>query len=239
MGEYAKASLENTHLLDEKQLLGQLGYAIEDLAYLARLGIPYGGLRSIGVQAGETVLIAPATGGFSGATVELASAMGAGRIIAAGRNLTTLQRLKANIPRVEIIQLTGNVDEDAKAMQQWGQPTAYIDFTPTGATDPVHIASGVKALSRNGRVVLNGGAAVDVAVPYFMVMKKNITIKGQFMYSGDNIRDLIKMAETGIVKLGKGAGLETIGRHSLDEWEVAFDEAEVNSAWGKQAVIIP
>jgi NADPH:quinone reductase-like Zn-dependent oxidoreductase len=65
--EYAKVPLENCAVLDEGRLSrvreeGGLGYKIEDLTDLSRLAIPYGGLSGIGLKAGETVIVAPATG---------------------------------------------------------------------------------------------------------------------------------------------------------------------------------
>lgn len=82
--EYAKVPLENCFPLDEQRLLGKLGsaedglgYTIEDIAYFPRPLVPYGGLVDIRLQAGETIIIAPATGSFGGAAVDAAVAMGA------------------------------------------------------------------------------------------------------------------------------------------------------------------
>ena len=86
--EYAKVPLENCHLLDEEQLLGTadgsgLGYSIENLAQLPRLLVPYGGLSDIKLKAGESIIIAPATGLFGGRAVEVALSMG-GRVSSTG-----------------------------------------------------------------------------------------------------------------------------------------------------------
>jgi hypothetical protein len=80
--EYAKVPLENCIPLDEERLLGPvendgLGYSVENLTQLPRLLVPYGGLRDINLQAGETIIIAPATGMFGGRAVDVALAMGA------------------------------------------------------------------------------------------------------------------------------------------------------------------
>jgi threonine dehydrogenase-like Zn-dependent dehydrogenase len=66
--EYAKVPLENIAALDENRLLGRvqdggLGYALESLAYIAMMLVPFGGLSDIAPKPGETVVIAPATGG--------------------------------------------------------------------------------------------------------------------------------------------------------------------------------
>lgn len=96
--EYVKARLENCVPLDKKGLTigpaeGGLGYDILRLAYFAALLVPYGGLRDINLQEGETVMIAPAVGGFGGAEVLVALAMGA-RVIAMRRKLELLVKLK-------------------------------------------------------------------------------------------------------------------------------------------------
>jgi D-arabinose 1-dehydrogenase-like Zn-dependent alcohol dehydrogenase len=101
--EYAKTPVENCHLLKESFLLGKLGYAVEDIADISRLVVPYGGLRDIDIKAGETVIIAPATGPFGSAAVTVALAMGL-RVIAMGRNLSILQRLAASHSRVEMVR---------------------------------------------------------------------------------------------------------------------------------------
>ncbi len=60
---------------------------------LGTLLVPYGGLLAAQVQAGETVLISGATGTFGSAGVAVALAMGAGCVIAPGRNEAVLADL--------------------------------------------------------------------------------------------------------------------------------------------------
>jgi hypothetical protein len=99
--------------LDEKRLLGRvedggLGYDLESLQYIATLLVPYGGLRDINLQAGETVIVAPATGSFGGAAVMVALAMGA-RVIAMGRKVDALRRIATLSDRVAVVPITGDV----------------------------------------------------------------------------------------------------------------------------------
>ena len=84
--QYAKVPLENCFPLDEARLCnprsdGGLGYSFDQLAWIGMPVVGYGGLRRIELQAGETIIIAPATGGFGGAATMAALAMGA-RVIA-------------------------------------------------------------------------------------------------------------------------------------------------------------
>lgn len=65
--EYCRVPLENMTLLDEARLTspvrdGGLGHSLAQLAYASALLVPYGGLRDIELKAGQTVIVAPATG---------------------------------------------------------------------------------------------------------------------------------------------------------------------------------
>ena len=70
-------------------LCDEMAYGIGDLAVIFRLMVSCGGLRDTDVKAGETVIVSPATGGFGGAALFVALAMGA-RVIAMGRNMAAL-----------------------------------------------------------------------------------------------------------------------------------------------------
>jgi NADPH:quinone reductase-like Zn-dependent oxidoreductase len=94
--EYAKMPLENCIPLNETRLCGGLGYALQDLLYMHYMLVPFGGLRDIHLETGETVVVSPATGGFGGAAVQVAIAMGA-RVIAVGRNESKLAVLKEHV----------------------------------------------------------------------------------------------------------------------------------------------
>ena len=241
--EHARVPMENCYPLDEKAFLGSpsdggLGYAIADIPYIIRQLVSYGGFRGIHLKAGETVVVAPATGSFGGAAVEVASAMGA-RVIAAGRNLNTLQRMAESIPRVKTVQLSGDVEKDAEALQQFGKPDAFIDFCPGAVTNPTHIKSCLLALRSYGRVSLMGGIPADISIPYFLVISKNLTIRGQFMYEREDARGIIKLAETGLLKLGKSGGIRTVGQFKLEDWENALEAASKNPEWGNQTVFTP
>ena len=70
------APLENVHKFDE-EALQKFDTTPADLAFFGQMSTAYGGLRSVNVRAGETVLVVPATGTFGGAAVRIALAMGA------------------------------------------------------------------------------------------------------------------------------------------------------------------
>ena len=242
--EYARAPLENCHPLNEKILLGSpaeggLGYSIADLTCLSRQLVAYGGFRGIDLKAGETVIVAPATGSFSGAAVEVASAMGA-RVIAVGRNLSALQEIAAVNPRVHVLQLKGDVQEDLASLKQFGTIDAYLDISPAVAANSTHVRSCMMAVRSYGRVSLMGGAIFnDIAIPYALAVLKNLTIRGQYMYEREDARDLIKLAETGVLKLGKSVGHKVVGEYKLEEWEEALETAHQNPGAGKTTLFTP
>lgn len=194
MAEYVRVPLENVFALDEAVLLGgrpevpqgqpaagglRLGYDVADLAYLCWMLVPYGGLRDVGLRVGETVIVAPATGPFGGVAVLVALAMGAGRVIAMGRNADALSRLRTGREdRVETVQITGDVEADAARLLALGPADVFFDISPPQAAGSSHIASAFRALRRGARVSLMGGIMDDVALPHAIIMHKDITIKG-------------------------------------------------------------
>ena len=59
------------------------------------------------------------------------------------------------------------------------------------------------------------------------------------MYEREDIFALLKMVERGNPKLGKSAGVMTVGAFSLEGWEKAFDVAAERARMGESAVITP
>lgn len=192
----------------------------------------------IDLKVGETIIIAPATGAFGGAAVEVALAMGA-RVIAAARNSDSLKRLAAMNERILPVQLTGDVETDAKALKQFGTVDAFQDWSPPTAAKTTHIKACMLALRVGGRVSLMGGIREDISMSYSWVMRNNLTIKGKWMYTQEDPYLLIKMIETGVLKLGEKAGLKNVGVFPLEDWSKAFTAAEENPGWGTQALIAP
>lgn len=241
--EYAKVPLENCTVLDERRLCGAvedggLGYQIEDLAYISALLVPYGGLSDIGLKAGETVIISPATGSFGGAAVLVALAMGA-RVIAMGRNIDALNRIRRVSDRIETVPITGDLKTEISALQAFGPIDALLDISPPAASTSTHIKSAMLALKHSGRVSLMGGIRDDVPFPHAVIVHRNLSLKGKWMYEREDISRLVKMVEVGVLKLGKGAGVEVVGRFGLEDWDTAFRVAEESGVWGKQVLVMP
>lgn len=73
--EYAKVPLDNCIPIDEVRLCGGLGYSLQNLMYMAYLLVPYGGLRDIKLEPGDTIIVCPATRFYSSLGVQVAIAM--------------------------------------------------------------------------------------------------------------------------------------------------------------------
>ncbi|KAI1364886.1 GroES-like protein [Xylaria arbuscula] len=231
--------LENAVPLDEDVLVTKHGYTVEELSMIVRLSVAYGAISNVDIKGGETLIVGPATGQFSGAVVEIASALGA-RVIALGRNAASLAKLQSRIPRVETVVITGDVEADARAIQAFGPADAFIDCTPhTVVSEPSHFRSALLSLRKRGRVGLMGGMASSVSLPYFLMILNSLEVKGKWMYTPAEIRRIVKMIEVGTLKIGQAAGHEVRGRFKLEEYEKAFETADQNAGWGTLVLFTP
>lgn len=217
-----------------------MGYDIGSLAYIFTLLVPYSGLRDINLTAGETIVVAPATGTYGGAAVLVALAMGA-RVIVMGRNLDALNRIAARSHegRIEVVQVTGDVQADADALRRFDPIDACFEISPAAAAKSTHLKSSILALRHGGRVSLMGGILEDVPLPLNVIKLKNLQLKGRWMYTRDDVKEMIKMVETGVLKLGESAGLRVVGKFALDDWDEAFTVAADQAGPGLSTLIAP
>jgi alcohol dehydrogenase len=155
------------------------------------------------LAAGETLLVNGATGAYGTAAVLLGVALGAARVIAAGRNSSALGALAAIAgPRVRTVALSGDVDTDAKALRAASDGGAHCAFDMVGgAGDPRSTLAALTSLKRNGRLVLMGSMTADLPVPYTTVMLNSWEILGQFMYPASAYRRLIELIRVGLLDL--------------------------------------
>ncbi|KAI1089686.1 alcohol dehydrogenase GroES domain-containing protein [Rostrohypoxylon terebratum] len=237
---FMNAPLESVHALDEGVLVEKLGYKLEEFGSLSQLVVPYGGLADVDLKPGETVLIAPATGSFSSAAVHVALAMGA-RVIAMGRNETALADLKklAEPGRVETVKISGDVEEDLNALSKFQPIDVYFDISPRPASTSSHIRASIFSLRAGGRMSLMGGIPGDIGLPYWHISLNSITIKGTFMNTSQQAKDLIKILERGVLKIGTRAGMKVAGKFKLDDWEEAINSAAAKGGPGKSVYFTP
>ncbi|KAI0404161.1 GroES-like protein [Xylaria palmicola] len=238
--EFAKVPMENCFPLDENRLYGDLGYSARELIYLSHLLVPFGGLRSIDLKAGETVVVCPSTGGFSGAGVQVALAIGA-RVIAMGRNEAELARLKAIVKKgtpqasIETVKVTGDQVADTASLMAFGTVDAVLDISPPEAAQSTHLLSAVAALRRGGRVSAMG--AVGQAILGWHFLEHDLQVKGKLMYEREDVVLFVKMLEAGL--LARGTDLVATKSFALEDWKEAFDVAAEYTSFGRMVTITP
>ncbi len=200
LAEYAVAPTEVVTPLDGLELCEAV-----ELVAMSRFVVPYGGLLRGRLAAGETLVVNGATGAYGTAATLLGVAMGAGRIVALGRDAEALNRLaEATGPRVTPVPLTGESRADAAKIRERAGDGAHIAFDMVGgATDPRSTLAALMSLRRGGRLVLMGSMTVDLPLPYTAIMLNDWEILGQFMYPTGAYTRLVQLVRAGLLDLGK------------------------------------
>lgn len=208
---------------------------------LNTLLVPYGGLASIGFSPGETLLVSGATGHFGSATVAVALAMGAARVVVAGRNTKRLAALVDRFgSRVVPVALSGIEPDDKRRMCAAGRDAidCVLDFLPPTATSRTARAA-MMSVRQGGRVVLMGGIGLqgeeDLVLPYPWFMLNNITVRGQWMYSRASAPRLVALVEAGLLRLDDFA----IMRFALDDVNAAIEDAAAHPVPFRLTVVCP
>ena len=204
--DWPNGSLAEYTLLPASAVVPADGFEAMEATQLtaaARFVVPFGGLVRGRLAAGETLIVNGATGAYGGAAVLVALAMGAGRVVAAGRNTDKLKTIaalggKAVVP----IGLTGNTAKDAVAVRDAAGGGADIALDMIGgAQEPGSTLAVLGALRREGRLVLMGSLMVDLPVPYLHLMIQGIEIIGNFMHKADAFRNILALARAGHLDL--------------------------------------
>lgn len=178
-------------------------YDLPQLTAITRCIVPYGGLVRGRLAAGETVIVDGATGAYGAAAVLVALAMGASRVVAAGRNKEILDQLtKAGGPRVSPVVLSGDVQKDTAALRDAAGGGAQLAFDMVGnAKDPNSTLSALGALYRGGRIVLMGSGTAPIPLNYLQMMFNNLEVIGNFMHPQNAYLSLIAMVRSGQLDL--------------------------------------
>lgn len=238
--EFAKVPLENCIPLNEARLCQELGYSFRELMYMCFLIVPYGGLRDIKLEPGETVVVCPATGNYGSAGVQVAVALGA-KVIAMARNEKELARLKAHVEKgtpgasIEIVKITGDEATDTAALRAFGTIDAVLDMSSPAASKSSHLTSAINTLRRNGRCSLMGCGHFDTCNWDFL--GRSITLKAKLMYEREDVLQFVKILERGLFP--KGKELVNAKSYGLADWKEAFDEAAEYTGIGRIVVLTP
>jgi alcohol dehydrogenase len=176
-----------------------------ELIGLAKLIVPFGGLQRTGLRGGDTVIINGATGYFGSGAVMLAVAMGAGRVVAVGRNQAALESLREAFgPRVMPALVTGDTARDPGIIRHAAGRGADVGLDLLGnASSTSTTLSSLRALKRGGRLVLMGSAEVPLELSFREMLANDWEVVGQFMYDRTAPGQLAALAANGLLDLGK------------------------------------
>ena len=204
---------------------------------LSRLLVPYGGLLAGDLRAGETLMVSGATGGFGGAGVAVALAMGAAKVVATGRNGRALDDLvRRSGSRVRPVQMSGiEADDRQRIIEAAGGPiNVVLDFLPREASAS-QVQAAILAVSPGGRVMLMGGVRSDLALNYNILMHKELTVRGVWMYPRDAIPRMVQMVRAGLIDLAQF----DLTEFGLDDANHAVAHAAANAGPRQLTVLRP
>ncbi|GKT48101.1 alcohol dehydrogenase [Colletotrichum spaethianum] len=242
--QYQKVPLENVYPLNEQRLVGELGYDPAELMSIAFYCVPAGSLlEAADIKVAETVIVGPSGGTFGGLAVEVALTVGC-NVVALGRSESKLaaMRKKLNNPRLKTVAMTGDEDADAAAIlaatPNGAGAEVYNDWTPGELKNPPYLNAALRAVKREGRIVLSGGASETLTIPYAAFGLRNLKLLGKWMCERPTMVQLINMIEGGQLRIGRESGSE-IKVFTLDEHHEATEFARDNGAWRNYTAIAP
>lgn len=161
------------------------------LTRLGHIGTAYGAFARGGFAPGQTVAVTGATGILGVSTVLLALAMGAGRVVAAGRRADALDRLVALDPtRVTAVgydSIPAGVDLVVDALGRVPGPE------PTLAA--------IAALRGGGNAVLVGGVVGDLPLRYGALLGREIGVMGSVWFDRAAMAVILSMIGSGQLDL--------------------------------------
>jgi alcohol dehydrogenase len=193
------------------------------LTAIGKFAVPYGGLLRAGLQAGETVVINGATGYFGAAGAILALALGAARVVAAGRDRAALADLaQAGGPRLRAVALTGDAAADAAALRAAAGGGADLALDLVGRADSAEATrAALHSLRRGGRLVLMGTVRPPLPLAVAEMFANDWHVMGCFMYPPDVPARLAALIAAGLLDLSH----VRVKTFPLDELEAAMDAA--------------
>ena len=159
-----------------------------------------------------------------------------------GRNSQVLEELRTKVPtpeRLATVPIAGDLQAEMTELKKHGEIDAFFDIGPPAAARSSHFKSAILSLRHGGKVSLMSGYQEDVPIPASAIVHRNLSIHGKWMYERRDIVDLVKLVESGQLKLGKEGGSEVVGEYSLERFSEAWDAAAEHNTPGKSVLIYP
>lgn len=176
---------------------------VEQAMALAKLVVPYGGLLRGRMEAGQVAIVNGASGYFGSAGVMAALAMGAGRVVAAGRDKDALSRLASALgSRVVPAQVGRGMEADLAALEEaaGGRADLALDLLGQAASTQTTLAV-LRSLRRGGRLVLMGSATVPLEIAFGEMLSNDWEVIGNFMYPRQAPAQLAALVRSGLLDL--------------------------------------
>lgn len=131
----------------------------------------------------------------------------AAKVIAAGWRTEIMDELVTLDARVRSFQLRPDGTLDWQALiSSHGKFDVFVDFTPPAAAGQELTKSGMMRVKAGGRVVLVGGVPGDVPLSV-EALWKCLSIKGSMMCPRGYVTELVKLIDTGMLRLGAKPGM--------------------------------
>ncbi|RFB79364.1 quinone oxidoreductase family protein [Methylovirgula sp. 4M-Z18] len=203
---------------------GLEAFSAERLATLGKFAVPLGGLLRGRLAQGETLVVNGATGYFGSAAVLLGLALGAERVIAAGRSKAGLDALaRIGGTRVQGVVLSGDIEADRAAIRSAAGPRGpHMAFDQVGrATDASSTLAALRAVRRGGRMVLMGSMSAPLPISYGEFMQNDWELIGNFMYRPAAFNVLKSLIRSNLLDLDA----VTIRSFALPDLRQAIDAA--------------
>jgi alcohol dehydrogenase len=194
-----------------------------ELIGLAKLIVPFGGLQRTGFRGGRTIIVNGASGYFGSGAVMLAVAMGAGRVVAAGRKQAALESLREAFgPRVIPAVITGDAAKDLPIIRHaaGGHADVALDLLGSAKSTSTTLSC-LRALKRGGRLVLMGSAEAPLELSFREMLRNDWEVVGQFMYDRAAPGQLAALATEGLLDLRK----IVVSTYKLAEFKQALEAA--------------
>jgi D-arabinose 1-dehydrogenase-like Zn-dependent alcohol dehydrogenase len=241
--KFVAVPIENCVSLDENRLCNELSLSAADLMSILAYAVAAGPLlESAKLQPGETIIIGPAGGMYSGSAVEVALALGA-NVVALGRSEEKLSKLRAGLKqpkRLITVVMTGKNEVDLAALRRAVPNGAAVhsNWSPTGSAEALYLGVVASVLKQNARVILSGNANTAHGLHQGLMVLKNIWVAGKFMYSRKTVHRVVDLVTSGLLDIGEQSGA-VVRRYELGNIEEALAAADQHGSWKDYTVITP
>lgn len=206
----------------------------EHLAFLGWLALAVQALERAGQGAGDEVAVVGGSGQLGGAVVLAALARGASRVVALGRNPTSLARVAGVDARVATVTLSGQRATDTAAvLATGGEVDVVVDALGAAPTIDATMA-GYDALRTDGTMVLLGGVRHDLPISYTDLVHRRLTLRGSWMAPPSAVQQAWRAVRSGLIDLSV---LQT-STTGLEDPAAALETAAATSGLG-YLVLVP